>query len=508
MKKSKPWMISCGLGALLVAGCGTIEVEHITGPAAVPASGVLYALPTTVLRTSVKIDRQEKSGAPYARYAAIFVTDAKPVCAEAECTADEKLTFSLAQGATISTYGEPDPSQVFLVQFSGGGAIDQSLSMTWNEAGLLSSTSATVTNRTMDIVSSGIKMATSLGTKFAGGAAGAVVVRVTSCPNPSSTDSWVLPILQQSHDAALNQLLVYHYCNIAPATRSGWARADKDKKLLTAAISDYVRFVQPLTKARGDILDGTSNSVDQASLLGKLETELDAAITRYFTGKIATKTWAGVLDSRDVKAGASLPLTIPLLTLDPKKGICLKSATIPPDAAPIPKDFLPSDCTSATLEVSLNVAFYPDPSTQLFTKITDDNRGKRSFRYRIPAHVSATLQDGKGGSAGAAIISVAQLGTVVSLPAQRHSKSLTYELGFVEATGALKTFKLGTTGGFDSSTVDALSSSAGTVVDARNAAQKNQQDLAVLTQEDQLLQLRDDICTIKQKYGIACTVAP
>ena len=34
--------------------------------------------------------------------------------------------------------------------------------------------------------------------------------------------------------------------------------------------------------------NGTSSSVDQANLLSKLETEIDASITRYFIGKTAT----------------------------------------------------------------------------------------------------------------------------------------------------------------------------------------------------------------------------
>jgi hypothetical protein len=246
--------------------------------------------------------------------------------------------------------------------------------------------------------------------------------------------------------------------------------------------------------------------------LSKLDTELDAAMTRYFIGKTETKTWVGVIDTRSVTASSALPMSIALLKFDARKGICLQeSASLPPDAKPIPNEFQASaaDCSSAAKTINLTVAYYPAEDKQLFTKIKDDATGPRGFRYRIPAQLSATLGDGSsGGTTAAAILSVAQLGTVISLPAQRHSKSLTYELGFVEATGALKTFKLGTTGGFDSSTVDAFNGAAGTVLDARNAAHKSEQDLAVLTQQDQLLKLRDDICTIQKKYGIKCTVAP
>ena len=76
---------------------------------------------------------------------------------------------------------------------------------------------------------------------------------------------------------------------------------------------------------------------------------------------------------------------------------------------------------------------------------------------------------------GGATISVAQLGKVLSLPASRHSKSLTYNVGLIEATGALKTFTLGTTEALDAATITSLSSSAGSVLDAKNAADQKAQ---------------------------------
>ena len=85
---------------------------------------------------------------------------------------------------------------------------------------------------------------------------------------------------------------------------------------------------------------------------------------------------------------------------------------------------------------------------------------------------------------------------------------LSYDLGFLEATGALKTFKLGTTGALDAATIDAMSSVGGTLFDARNAARKSEDELTILTREDSLLKLRDDICTIQKKYNLPCTVAP
>jgi hypothetical protein len=111
-------------------------------------------------------------------------------------------------------------------------------------------------------------------------------------------------------------------------------------------------------------------------------------------------------------------------------------------------------------------------------------------------------------SYGNGVFSVAQLGKVISLPANRNSKTLSYDLAFIENTGALKTFKLGTTGALDAATVDALSGVGGTILDARNKEKQKEDEVTVLTREDTILKLKDDICNIQKKYGLPCTVQP
>jgi hypothetical protein len=107
---------------------------------------------------------------------------------------------------------------------------------------------------------------------------------------------------------------------------------------------------------------------------------------------------------------------------------------------------------------------------------TDD----RSFRYRIPAQMTAEIRSTDKSSYGKAVMGIAQYGSVASLPAKRNSKTLSYDLGLVEATGALKSFKLGSTGGLDSATIDALTGVSNDVLDARTKARtaaKAQRDL-------------------------------
>jgi hypothetical protein len=480
----------------VLGGCATITVEKVTSAG---SNGLLYALPNTVLRIQLKVNRTTRTGAPYAAYAAIFAPDSKPVCADALCSQAPKASYEVASGVTFNTYGEPDPSNVYLVKFTGAGAIDQSLSMTWNEAGLLSAVSSTVTNRTVDIATSGVKLLAGVGSKIAFGGPTARTGKALQCSEKSSADEWMLPHLQS--DSALAD----SYCSLSVKTREALPR---DGTVLEAAFKAYESKLAPLERTRQDILSGKSQSVvlDQTTLLTKIESEIDQELTQLYVGKTTVQSWDGTLDVRTLAVGT--PLRV--LAIDSNKGICLGNAEVPPDAKPIPDEFarLSAEECAAGNEFDLALRYYPDVNAQLFSKVTDTGAGQRSFRYRIPAQTAVSLIDGKGKSFGSGVIRVAQLGKVMSLPAQRHSKALSYDLAFIEATGALKSFKLGTTGGLESSTLDALGSVGGSLLDAQKASQKNSEELAVLTRQDQLLKLRDDICAIQKKYGISCSVEP
>ena len=240
---------------------------------------------------------------------------------------------------------------------------------------------------------------------------------------------------------------------------------------------------------------------DPTALINRIETEINTRLIALFIGTKDTAIWNATLDTRQIVENQSLSPSLPIISID-KGGVSIQNAEIPPDGAPLPAKF--KESTDTPKQYNLSFAYYPDRSAQLFTRVTDDTKGERSFRYRIPAQVRASFDDDKK-SYGGAYFSVAQLGTILSLPASRQSKSLTYNLGFVEATGGLKTFTLGTTGSLDADTIKSLSDSAGTLIDAQKA--KND-PTAALTKQDNILKLQDDICTIQQKYNLPCTVKP
>lgn len=485
--------------AILFRGCDSkIVVDPVPPGSEAPSNGVIYALPNTVVRVQLKIDRTERLGTRFAPYAAIFAPGGKVVCEDEKCTKENKISYELQDGVTFATYGEPDPQNVFLVKFVGKGAIDQSLSMTWNEAGLLSATSSTVTNRTGDVVLSAIKMAAGLGTKLAFGG-GEQKDKARCTHDPSTSDEWVIPKLRK--DLSVAATLESNYCAIQKDKRDA---LPKDEALLEEAVDAYIDRIKPLAIARTTILQGESDSNEPAALLSHIDTEINERLTLLYLGSKKTETWEGAMDVRDLHESA--PLTI--LGIDSAGGVCLTTnAEIPPSVKPIPAKFLldAAVCNANGVPpISLVLKYYPTKDRQLFTKISDVATGDRSFRYRVPAQVEATISDANS-QYGSGVFSVAQLGKVISLPASRHSKSLTYELAFIENTGALKTFKLGSVGQLDTATIDALSGIGGTLVDARK---KPPTETEILTQQYQLLKLKDDICTIQKKYNLPCTVEP
>lgn len=540
--------------AIFARGCDSkIVVDKVEPGTAVPANGLMYALPSTVAGIQVKVDKTTTTGAPYSPFAAIFAPDGDPLCKYETISEDEykkcldgKDSYSLQPGATISTRGIPDPDEVFLVRFQGKGAIDQSLSMTWTETGLLSAASSQVTNRTGDIVLSGLKLVAGLGIKAALGADKAGQA-LTECPRSRiAQDRWIIPELVKAGETTRGSL-IKTYCDIKVEERRKFPSAnaiairfpDEDgrtvihktfQQLLVEAVAAHSEDVDGLIAARLKILQAKGQLFETASLLPRIDAEISQNLIRLFIGTKKTLPWEGSVELRNLPRRTcdlndnnaicgdlndpTRGRLVDVLHIDEKNGICVTSE-LAPDSKPIPKKFktlMGAACGNAPA-VKLRLNFYPHSDSQLFTRITSVEGTERSFRYRVPAQVEARLCDATTDGSrcdndkktyGSAVFSVAQLGRIISLPATRHSKSLTYDLALIESTGALKTIKLNSAGGLDPATIDALSGIAGSVIDARQKGDEINQ----LTRQQQLLKLQDDICTIQKKYGLPCSVQP
>jgi hypothetical protein len=516
-------------------GCAKVVVVPVPAGSKVDGEGVFYALPKTVARVVVKADKAVSKSAPFARFAPIFAPGNTPPCgsilqcAAVQPGAETTTKYSIQQGATFSTFGEPDPAHVFMVKFADGGTLDQTLSMAWSEAGLMSTTSASVTNRIVDITLAGLKLATSLGTKAAAGAGTLgpdkrpTVELPTSekCPGPGrkDNDSWIIPILLLIQPKPEENVLVANFCDLPPSNRTGTAEDSRDdfdrtrdEDLLLAAVRSFAFRVCPLVEQRTLLLTSpTAVSVlEPVKYVEKLDALIDAPLKQLFVGNKTNTLWELSFDVRTLDPASPQEI----LKLSETSGICPVDRLLAPEAKPAPDGFqdgIPKNCDKS---VTVSVGYHPEVGQQLFSTIrqsVQDKAGDRSFRYRLPAQVRAVVTMNQT-MYGSAVFAVAQLGHVVSLPAARQSKTISYDLAMIEATGALKTFKLGTTGGLDAATIDTIAAAGGTVIDARNERRKKAEEeadeLTVLTRQQTILKLKDEICELQKKFGLACNVQP
>jgi hypothetical protein len=531
----------CGVlvfSALLWTGCAKLVVVQVPAGQGkkIPAEGVFYSLPRTVVRVGIKVDKNSYTAAPYMKFARIFVPGSDPACKDQGCTAEKTKLYSLQKAVTFSTSGEPDPTNVYLVKFVGGGPMDQTMALTWTDTGLISTASASATNRTADIVVSGLKLAAGVAAKSAFGAAARVNAdnqenadkkdsekKPLQCPHPSANDSWILTILiSGTTDTESNNTLVSNYCEIPKEDRAkdNYNKNPDNEALLKDAYTAYITHISPLTRARASLLSGTSPSFEPTAILTKLDTLFDLQCKALYVGTKEPKTWEGSLDIRKLDNVGELKL----MHIDPANGICLdpgvtpgapSGVTVSADSKLIPDGFtmLAETACKAAPHISMQTVIYPD--AQLFQSVaagTETPKGPLSFRYRIPAQVKADIIDAQSVNYGSSVFSVAQLGVVAALPARRRSKTISYDLGMVEATGGLKSFKTSSTGAMDAGSIDALSGIAGTLLDARNAsnaADKTAKDeVTLLTRQDNILKLKADICAQQTALGQQCTIQP
>lgn len=524
--------IGCWMMTVIVAlatGCAKVEVVQVTPNASqnsqgTRAEGVFYALPLTVVRAQPTVVLHKPERAPYVAYADIFAPGNDPICPTKENPECAKQ-FVLKDGVALSTFGEPDPKNVYMVKFANGRTLDQALSMTWNEAGLASTASSSVTNRAMDITMAGIKLAAGIGARSFGASLAGRANQTVQCTPMSKNDAWVIPILRGTDEmkSEVSDTLVANYCALPQARRDQLVEND-DRPLLTAARWAYFVRLEPLIDALNRQLNGSSFANDPVPIIGRIEGLISDQLKALYLGTDETKTWEAMLNVRATAVNVSEPL----LFIDKANGVCVKGE-LAPESKPLPDAFKPAGgqafCDKQKENVTLHVDYYPIQTTQLFSVVQTGSSaptGTLSFRYRIPAQMKAEvrLATDKGIVAyGTGLFAIAQFGHVAALPAKRNAKTFSYDLAFVEATGGLKGFKLGSTGVIDAASVDALSGGVNSVLDARNtqrdkdkaerekkdaAAAAEADELNILTRRAEILKLKDAICELQKKYGLTC----
>jgi hypothetical protein len=521
-------------GSLSLASCaGKVVVKRVEAPgngAKASLDGVVYALPRTVVKVSITIEKTTASPGQFGQYRDLFFPEDKSAMQEngeedkasPNKTAGKKPTpkFGLSK-PTISTFGEPDPDKFYFVKITGHGPVDRTAAIDYTELGTVSGIQGGAENYTTDIIVSSFQAALGIAarTAFAGTEAATSPLSTGTCAIKSDGDVAVLKGLTAVHDPEL----FVNYCDMEIARRS-----QIQKDLSAAAGQDNVapQINAPLAKALrayGDIktLEARRRVVVSGVAGGPVGTspdtvvkQLDAEIAKetgtFFTGQTKKETWTPSLEVRPSSVSASASQ---LLLLDPAKGVCLLGFLPPQEKAPAGFLVKESDCAPSK-GVLLKVTFQLDPSQskQMFQKVQESytEKGDRSFRYLIPAATlaeltteTATESDSKPKVelVNQARIMIGQFGAEVSLPASSGGRSLNYALKFYEATGALKSFSLASKSAIQAATINSVGTSTNALLDARN---KQQQAEAQKTDELNKLERQRKILEDEAKIKELC----
>lgn len=475
--------------ALAACATGKITVTPVPQGSAsatkTDLKGAIYTLPRTVVRLELPVERVEQKPGRHALVADLFFPDKSRVRANAS-----PLTFRLKK-ATISTFGEPDPDQIFLVKAEGGGAIDQTMTFDYTEQGALLGAQATVDNQTADVLLGILSAATGIITRIGGGdncTAEEQKKKALWCflSHPELREN--LDGLPPKRQDELNAL----YGTNVDAFKA--ARVDYD------AIRKYINET---TEFRESIDLPADAETSREFIVRERDRLADEMIAKLFVGKKSTSSWTGIWALRPgrkpfddvIKATGALH-TDHVLDFVTDKGICKVVADLRGHDAPPPEfQAEAGDCTTVK---SVKVDYALDGADQIASRTYANFRQPTpaSFRYAIPSQIKLTLKEDATERAQARAM-ISQFGWIAALPETLGGKAVTFDLKFYETTGGLKTFKLASKPLLTKGLVDGLSSSANAFLDDRKQDKKDAD-----TKADRLTQLERERKLVEEEYKL------
>jgi hypothetical protein len=520
--------------ALLAACTAKLVVIHVPD-GVLPADkrpvpeGVFYALPRTVVKVDLPVDRIETRAGRYVEYTKLFfpqlareaearMESVRKVADPSALATDPVASFKLGT-PTFSVVGEPDPGQVYFVKVTGGLAVDRTAVLEYTEQGAVQGAQLEEASVAAEVALGLVGAASGILTRTALTGASERTLAVNPpgstarvCPQAPSAEMaerakmddpvWQFfkkyqmdPVVQAAEEAFAR------YCDLDAEKRRSIANAvHAVKPELVGAYGAFQRIYR-LQSAREKVLTGQSLAPEV--ILRDLDAAIGRELAASFLGLEAKEQWVGAFEVRP----ATLADRPEIMQFSKAGGVC-QTADLRGKLASPGKFTVAKKCDDRRPVV---VGFRLDGQDQPLKRIagqymvgTDLERsGDRSFRYRVPALARIDVRwlatpetcVGEGGAA------IGQFGEILSLPAKSGGRSLNYDLKFYEATGALKSFRLASKSAIQKGNVDTLSSSANAMLDAKL---KKEQEEAKAADELNQLERRRKILEEQVKIRQAC----
>jgi hypothetical protein len=494
-------------------------------------NGVFYALPRTVVKADVPVNRTNKQPGALSVYTPCFFPgESYGVKKGSEFAID-------TNNIKFDTMFIPDTEEVYMIKTKGGKFETKNLELTLTESGVLVKASAEVTNDKIDIVTGTVKTGAGLLAKalpvFLSEATGDLTDEQKQCRVRSVAD-WV-----EELDLIASGIVQYDADGKPISINEGMLTADKRfpetlrNKLVFKDGYDQAQKIfnqiNQLSLRRTNILSTQPSNTAQVAtvnadsiklVLEEVDKSIEALKKNYFFGSEATLTW-----NASFRLNPSNPskLSIDLFKLSKEYGVCQvlvnqgSSTRLDPrflikkrcrDGASTcqPTQMEPVACNGQL--VRLDMALGEDGEggtggTLLANKIKSaglTQNGNRGFYYRVPGRAVAFIKqaqtEGPEKELARAPLSIAQFGEVVSLPASTGGRRTKYTLELFESSGGLKNFVMGSSSLIQQKNIDDLAGAASTLIEAkgeRNKAKAPPDELQQLERQRKILEEKKKI---------------
>ncbi|HUB66889.1 MAG TPA: DUF4831 family protein [Candidatus Methylacidiphilales bacterium] len=398
--------LSSVVAVLLLSGCAsTTVVTPLASVTDTGRGGVVYTLPQTAIDVKITVTKATQKPGKYVNDA-----DTIGLLAGTKIIKTESVTFkcggSQTGDVTMTPVGVGDPSKAYFAAIAGGPFADNSMTLTFNNNGTLSTSLSEQENKASDFVVGTLE----LGAKVAGSAISFASLTVTAPATPDKVEK---------------------------------AEADQISNLLTT---------------RKQVVENVS-SPDPAfdSRLKEIDAELKPLLSD-FVGTTQTETWTAVFR---VIPGAGVK-DVPIFTYSEDTGID-NFAVNPQTTCPFPLKAAPAGKGKL---IHLVISLTPRVDKGLAAKL--GGQGEHGYYYNVPADGHVTLQDGNK-ILLPTDTQFGQDGTVAFLPASVGSRKAHVEVTLDGVSGALTKVVVNSTA-YDPSQIAGIGTAASGLIDATNPA--------------------------------------
>lgn len=463
--------------------------------------GVLYALPKTVVRVDVPIDREDKKPGKYSLFAPCFFPDDKFIMVKSTAFSVDQDGVKFDDSLFI-----PDTDEIYLIKTTGGKFETKNLDLELTKSGVFVKATAENTNETIDVVTGLIETGVSL--------VGKAIVPVTAAarantPRTEEQTEQIATCKKLSDQAWENAINAASSRELQTKLRNTkWNVVFQDPKnfddeyLKAKEIADKIG---ELIARRLEILSTNTNASVPADSLKLILAELDNSIKTLknaaFLGTTDKLTWNTTFRVNPRLANPNVQndtgrLNIDLLTFSETHGVCSVDVNQGMQLDPRfqikrecpannpnckPNESVQVNCSGDKIRIKLVPGEDGEggPSgTTLAEKVIGASMsedGERGFYYRVPGRAIAYLYQGDdyvAGELGRAPVSIAQFGPIISLPSSTGGRRTKYELSLYESSGGLKNFVMGSSALLGKSNVENLTNAASSALDTRAERKK------------------------------------